>query len=103
MAGLPDLPECPVLAAWGLSEGLMNRLCKANLLVLQYQSLGRPTLSDNVELLAPLINNVGALHCNICVAKGSKKIPHTEIPTSKIIQDCAQASMLLWSTSSDST
>ena len=65
MADKCELPDCPVLRAWMTSDVIMNRVCKPTLLILQHKTLGRPTLSDNVELLAPLINHIGAQSCNL--------------------------------------
>lgn len=51
---------CPVMRAWSQSSVVVQQLLKGKLVVLQYNVLGRPAVSDNVELLAPLINHIGA-------------------------------------------
>ena len=51
---------CPVMRAWSKSSVVVQQLLKGKLVVLQYNTLGRPAVSDNVELLAPLIDAIGA-------------------------------------------
>ena len=58
----PDLAHepCSVMRAWAQSPLVMQQLLNGKLVVLQYNTLGRPAVSDNVDLLAPLINHIGA-------------------------------------------
>lgn len=39
----------------------MSQLLKDKLVILQYATLGRASLADNIDLLAPLISTVGFL------------------------------------------
>ena len=52
---------CPVLSAWKASPVIMNQLLKDRLVIMQYEHLGRASLADNIDLLAPLISHVGFL------------------------------------------
>ena len=54
-------PSCPVLAAWKQSSVVMSQLLKDRLVILQYPTLSRASLADNVDLLAPLITHMGFL------------------------------------------
>ena len=56
----PDAEPCPVMRAWSKSPVVMQQMMNGKLVVLQYNTLGRPAVSDNVDLLAPLINHIGA-------------------------------------------
>ena len=53
--------SCPVLSAWKASEAVMNQVLKDKLVVVQYAHLGRSSLADNVDLLAPVICHLGVL------------------------------------------
>ena len=50
----------PVLEAWANSPVVMAQILKDRLVILQYPKLGRATLADNTDILAPLISHVGA-------------------------------------------
>ena len=50
------LETCPVLRAWASSEQVKRMLLKGKVLQLNYPKLGRPTLADNTDVLAPILN-----------------------------------------------
>ncbi|CAE7301317.1 unnamed protein product [Symbiodinium microadriaticum] len=54
-----DRDGCPVLRAWAGTPCIMQRLLKSRILAVNHATLGRAALSDNVEVLAPLINHLG--------------------------------------------
>lgn len=56
-----ECEACPVLKAWAGSPCVAQRLLKSRILAVNHATLGRPALSDNVEVLAPLINHLGTL------------------------------------------
>ena len=57
-----DPAPCPVLEAWSKSAVIMGQMTKAKkMLLLQYPTLGRATLVDNADVLAPLLNHMGHL------------------------------------------
>ena len=60
-AAMETGPLCPVISGWRNSCSVMAQLLKDKLVVLQYPSLGRASLADNIDLLAPLISTVGFL------------------------------------------
>ena len=60
-----DRDGCPVLRAWAGTPCIMQRLLKSRILAVNHATLGRAALSDNVEVLAPLINHLGTLDGSI--------------------------------------
>ena len=63
------LASCPVLSAWQASPVVMSRLTQASLIQIPSKTLKfkRENLADNVDLLGPLINNLGSLAANCMV------------------------------------
>ena len=60
-AAMASAPTCPVQSAWAKSTVVMSQILKDKLVILQYPTLSRASLADNVDLLAPLINHLGIL------------------------------------------
>ena len=62
-AAEPEVKPCPVLSAWEKSKTVMNRLMQGCLVHLppDTKKIKRDHLAENVELLGPLIKNVGFL------------------------------------------
>ena len=61
-ANEPDFnPSCPVLLAWQGSVTVMNRMMQGQVVYLPpgATKLNREILSENVDLLGPLINQLG--------------------------------------------
>ena len=58
----PDVVDCPVLSAWQASDVVMHRLLRGMLVNLpsNCQKIKREHLGENVELLAPIIENLGS-------------------------------------------
>ena len=72
----PVVTPCPVLAAWQGSEQVMQRLMKGCVVFLppDTKKIQREHLSENVDLLAPLLEHVGPLASNInCIIWSSEK------------------------------
>ena len=59
MAEAHEVERCPVLRAWSKSPTVMSFLMKGKVVVLQHPQLGRATLEDNADLVAPLIDVLG--------------------------------------------
>lgn len=58
----PDAVDCPVLLAWQASSVVMQRLLQGMVVHLpnNCQKIKRDHLGENVDLLAPIIENLGS-------------------------------------------
>ena len=65
MAGLndasPDLVDCPVLKAWLAIPSLCSRAAEGKLAYVMKDNIDRQTVSDNADMLEPLISELGFL------------------------------------------
>ena len=61
MAEADQVERCSVLRSWTRSPAVMGMLLKGKLVLLRHPQLGRATLEDNGEIVAPLIQALGPL------------------------------------------
>ena len=60
--------QCPVMTAWHGSQIVMTRMMQGQVVHLppQTQKIKREHLSENVDLLGPLLNHLGYLAYLLC-------------------------------------
>ena len=69
-SGSPASSTCPVLAAWKLLPGVMERVAKnSRISFVSSGGLTRQCVIDNAEILQPIVQTFGAIAKHVCLSE----------------------------------